>query len=79
MVINQTYLKSTAKSITVEVAGGIKSLSVRVQEREVDTKATVNAFIPNLIHSQDAAVTHHLCGLPRFSKDASQIAAIHDS
>ena len=63
----------------VEVAGKVMDLSVRVQEREVDIKASSNAFIPNLIHSQDAAVSHYLAGLELLNTTTPVLASIHDS
>ncbi len=72
-------MMSVRDMIKIDVAYMSGHLSTRMNEVEIDIKRTVNGFIPNMIHSRDAAVVHLRYSGMGYGFGLTTAASIHDS
>jgi DNA-directed RNA polymerase len=75
MIIDQDYMKESTEKIKGRIGAG--KLTVRFKERVRDADKNVNAFVPNFIHSMDAANVHKFMSSEGM-KEIKVRAAIHD-
>ena len=71
----QVYYKSIAKRVKSLLFGRTRSITYKQETPKVDKAKMSRAFVPNLIHSLDAAVLH----LALSKTKAPAVAAVHDS
>ncbi len=79
MLINQTYLSSQREAIRVNRNQGNNVRTTKMYEKDIDEQGTINGFIPNRIHSRDAAVVHLRYSKMGYGYELTTAAAIHDS
>ena len=71
----QSYYKSTSKRVKSLLFGRSRSVTYKQETSKVDRIKMCRAFVPNLIHSLDAAVLH----LALSKTQAPAVATVHDS
>jgi len=75
--INQNYLKTKTKKLPINLFGSKKTLVIKESLNVTDNYKQINAIIPNIIHSLDAA---HLMNLINTSKEKGigPVITVHD-
>lgn len=81
MCIEQTYLLESHEVVSTNLKFQEKDIQVKVRHLETDVTGSILGFIPNFIHSLDAAVLHKMIiSLPKDSAGVPALAGtIHDS